>query len=74
MTAPTLTSHTTAGVRVIEAQTPAGVVATAYGTCDGWIIDAAPIEVVDEIDARALLAALCGVVAEMQHGRAVVAS
>lgn len=68
----TLTQTTTAGIRRIEAHTPTGVVATAYGAGEGWVVDLTdPIEVGCELDARAFLAVLAGMVAELQHGRAV---
>ena len=75
MTACTLTSHTAAGVRRIEAHTPTGLVATAVDGCDGkgWVVLVEPIVVGSELDARALLAMLCGAVTELRRGRAVVA-
>lgn len=69
MTAPMLTQSTAAGVRRIEAHTPAGLVATAYGAGPGWVVIAEPVEVADEIDARATLAALAGMIGELQRGR-----
>ena len=74
MTAPTLIEHSAAGVRRIEAHTT-GLVATAVDGCDGkqWVVLVEPIVVGSELDARALLAMLCGAVTELRRGRAVIA-